>query len=159
MYTIYTDGACSDNPGPGGYGYLIFQKDTEIARGSAGYRLTTNNRMELRGVITALDTLPSGADATVVTDSKYIVDAIRLNWLTNWIAKGWRNAQKKPVANRDLWEKLKAHLDDKRVSFTWIRGHAGHRENEMCDQLAVAAATQPQATDEGYVYEKSQLFN
>ena len=140
MFTLYTDGACSGNPGPGGYGYILKNDFKTIATGSQGYIKTTNNRMELRGVIAGLEAAPTDSPVTVITDSEYIVNAFTKKWIDNWQARGWRNAQKKPVANRDLWELLLPLVHQHKVKFSWIRGHNGHDENEQCDVLAVAAS-------------------
>ncbi|MEI6326728.1 MAG: ribonuclease HI [Candidatus Roizmanbacteria bacterium] len=140
MLTLYTDGACSGNPGPGGYGFILKQDAKVVTTGSQGYLKTTNNRMELRGVIAGLQASPPDAIVRVVTDSEYIVNAFTKKWIDNWQARGWRNSQKKPVANRDLWELLLPLVQAHKVQFSWIRGHDGHAENEQCDALAVAAS-------------------
>ncbi len=159
MLTLYTDGACSGNPGPGGYGYILKQDAKTVATGSQGYIKTTNNRMELRGVISGLLASPPGTQVTVVTDSEYIVNAFTKKWIDNWQVRGWRNAQKKPVANRDLWEMLLPLVRDHKVKFSWIRGHTGHAENEQCDELAVAASQSPhRLIDTSETEEEKQLF-
>jgi len=140
MYFLYTDGACSGNPGPGGYGFLLKLDDKVVSTGSQGYAKTTNNRMELRGVIAGLSVAPTDSRVTVVTDSEYIVNAFVKKWIDAWQARGWRTAAKKPVANRDLWELLIPLVAKHHVTFSWIRGHMGHAENEQCDVMAVAAS-------------------
>lgn len=134
--TIYTDGACSGNPGPGGYcAILVYQGKEKCISG--GEKVTTNNRMELLAVITALEALKEACCVEVVSDSKYVVDAIEKGWLSSWAAKGWKKADRKPVLNVELWQRLLPLLEKHRVSFTWIRGHAGHPYNERCDEVAV----------------------
>ncbi|MEI8135293.1 MAG: ribonuclease HI [bacterium] len=137
--TIYTDGACSGNPGPGGYGAVLLDELGNRRELSAGYRKTTNNRMELRGVISALQALKLPCEVTLYSDSKYIISAIQEKWLDNWIKRGWKKADKKPVLNVDLWRLLLEQLDTHNVKFVWTKGHAGDVENERCDELAVAA--------------------
>lgn len=151
-FQIFTDGACSGNPGAGGWGVRIHSPDGNIQEYSQGYIRTTNNRMELRAVISALSHIPVGAKALVTTDSQYVVNAIEKGWLVAWQKKHWKTAQKKPVANQDLWVELLPLLSGRQVSFTWIRGHEGHAENERCDKLAVEAYQQPNLiTDEGFL--------
>ena len=136
---LYTDGACSGNPGPGGYG-AILEYGGRKKELSGGYVETTNNRMELMAVIKGLDALKEPCDVTVISDSKYVTDAINKGWVYSWEANGWRKSDKKPALNVDLWECLLALMDEHQVTFTWVEGHAGHPENERCDQLAVAAS-------------------
>ena len=133
---IFTDGACSGNPGPGGYGAILRAggHTKEISGGSAG---TTNNRMELMGVISALSALKFPCDIVLTTDSKYVVDSVTKGWARSWKARGWVKSDKKPALNADLWEKLLDLLDIHNVKFVWVKGHAGHPENERCDELAV----------------------
>ena len=143
---IYTDGACSGNPGPGGYGIVLkFQdKRREMAQ---GYRLTTNNRMELLAVIVALETLKfENLNVVVYSDSKYVVDAIEKGWLNGWITKNFNK-----VKNPDLWNRFVLIYRKHRVKFVWVRGHAENVENNRCDELAVKAArTEPLLVDEGF---------
>lgn len=134
---IYTDGACSGNPGAGGWGailkYLGHEKEL------SGYEPeTTNNRMELTAVISALSALKEPCDVELLTDSKYVCDAIEKGWARAWRQKGWKKSDGKPALNSDLWEKLLTLLDKHNVRFVWIKGHAGHPENERCDRLAVS---------------------
>ena len=137
--TIYTDGACSGNPGPGGYGCVLIYNGRE-KRISGGERETTNNRMELTAVIEALSALKEPCRVTLISDSKYVVDAIRLGWLDSWRESGWKKADKKPVLNVDLWQKLVPLLVTHTVVFDWVKGHDGDKYNEICDSLAVEAA-------------------
>ena len=133
---IYTDGACSGNPGPGGFcAILVYQGKEKCVSG--GEKNTTNNRMELLAVISALEALKEPCRVQVVSDSKYVVDAIEKGWLTSWQEKGWKKADRKPVLNVELWQRLLPQLQRHQVSFTWIRGHAGHPYNERCDAIAV----------------------
>lgn len=143
VYKIFSDGACTGNPGRGGWGALIIAPDGQAQELSQGYSYTTNNRMELRGVIEALSQLPKGSTVRVTTDSQYVVNAVEKGWITSWLQKNWKNSQKKPVANRDLWEALIPLLATHKVTFEWVRGHTGHKENERCDVLAVAAYGSP----------------
>jgi ribonuclease HI len=134
---IYADGACSGNPGPGGYGALLRfgDKEKEI---SGHEELTTNNRMELMAVISALESLKKPCKVTVTTDSNYIVKGMT-EWIAGWIKNNWRNSQKKDVLNRDLWERLLKAVSPHEVEWVWIKGHSGHPENERCDKLAPEA--------------------
>lgn len=134
---IFTDGACSGNPGPGGYG-AILRAGEHTKEISGGEPQTTNNRMELMGVIAALSALKYPCDVVLTTDSKYVVDSVTKGWAKSWRAKGWIKSDKKPALNSDLWEKLLGLLDVHNVRFVWVKGHAGHPENERCDALAVA---------------------
>ena len=122
---IFTDGACSGNPGPGGYG-AILRVGEHIKEISGGEAETTNNRMELTAVIEALSALKYPCDVTLTTDSKYVVDSITKGWAKSWKAKGWIKADKKPALNVDLWEKLLSLLETHNVQFVWVKGHAGH---------------------------------
>lgn len=141
---IYSDGAARGNPGPGGYGAILaFVKPdgTKVERElSCGYGCTTNNRMELLGVISALECLKHPCEVSVYTDSKYVVDAFNQHWIDGWLERHWKNSKKEPVANIDLWKRLLAAKTDHEVEFIWVKGHAGHPENERCDALATAAA-------------------
>jgi len=133
---IWTDGACSGNPGAGGYGVVLRYNgnEKELSSGDAN---TTNNRMELMGVIAGLSALKEPCKVTLTTDSKYVVDSITKGWVYNWKKKGWIKSDKKPALNVDLWEKLLPLLETHEVTFVWVKGHAGHPENERCDRLAV----------------------
>lgn len=134
---IYTDGACSGNPGPGGYAAVLVYKGIEKEI-SGGERLTTNNRMELMGAITALEALNEPCVVRLTSDSKYLVDAVTKGWLASWRRGGYRRGKPNEVKNPDLWERLAAQLERHSVSFIWVKGHAGHPYNERCDRLAVA---------------------
>ncbi len=135
---LFSDGACSGNPGPGGYGVILRYKDTE-KEFSGGEPETTNNRMELMGVITGLSALKEPCEVLVTTDSKYVVDSITKGWVHSWQKKGWVKSDKKPALNVDLWKQLLPLLEIHKVTFNWVKGHAGHPENERCDALAVEA--------------------
>ncbi len=132
---IYT-GACSGNPGKGGWGAVLVygNKEKEISGAASD---TTNNRMELTAVIEALKMLKEPCMVTVTTDSKYVCDAVNKEWVYSWREKGWKKADRKPALNVDLWEKLLALLEIHKVEFVWVRGHNGHPYNERCDSLAV----------------------
>lgn len=135
--SIYTDGACSGNPGPGGWGaVLVYNKIEKELSGSE--KETTNNRMELTAVIEALSALKEPCEVILTTDSKYVCDAINKQWVFGWQKNGWRKADKKPALNVDLWKKLLALLQVHKVEFIWVKGHNGHKYNEICDKLAVA---------------------
>ena len=137
---IYTDGACSGNPGPGGYGAILVFRGIEKEL-SGAERETTNNRMELFGAIKALELLKEPCEVTLTSDSKYLVDGITRGWARSWRANGWKKADKKPALNADLWERLLDLLETHKVTFEWVKGHDGHPYNERCDKLAVAAYT------------------
>ena len=133
---IFSDGACSGNPGPGGYG-VILRCDGKEKELSGGEPHTTNNRMELMGVITGLEALKMPCRVILQTDSKYVVDSVTKGWAKGWRKNGWVKSDKKPALNSDLWERLLNLLEIHEVTFNWIKGHAGHEENERCDRLAV----------------------
>lgn len=148
--TIYTDGACSGNPGPGGYGAVLLYSDKRLEL-SGGFKSTTNNRMELLAVITALERLSRPCKVTVYSDSQYVVDSVSKRWVYSWQKRGWRKADKKPALNVDLWQRLLPQLEKHQVEFRWVRGHNNVVENERCDRLAVEAAQGPElAIDEGF---------
>ena len=136
--TIYTDGACSGNPGPGGWGTILSARGVKKEL-SGGERSTTNNRMELTAVIRGLQALKRPCKVTVVTDSKYVADAVTLGWAKKWKAQGWMRNKKEKALNPDLWEELLTLLSIHEVTFSWVKGHAGHPGNERCDEMAVAA--------------------
>jgi ribonuclease HI len=133
--TIYTDGGCTPNPGPGGYGIVLIygEKRREL---SGGYRSTTNNRMELTAAIRGLESLKEPCDVTLFSDSQYVVNGISKGWARRWKSKGWIKSDKRPAENIDLWEDLLNLCETHTVRFEWIRGHNGHAENECCDRLA-----------------------
>ena len=142
---IYTDGACRGNPGPGGWGALLIHGDTEKELSGAEPQ-TTNNRMELMGAIMALAALKRGVQVRLHTDSKYVCTGVS-EWLPNWKARGWRTADKKPVKNQDLWERLDAEAQRHQVTWLWVKGHAGNVGNERVDRLANAAIDEMLAVD------------
>jgi len=131
---IFTDGACSGNPGPGGWGVLLRygQKEKEM---SGGEPLTTNNRMELTAVISALESLKEPCEISLCSDSKYVIEGVN-SWMPNWKQNGWKTANRKPVSNVDLWQRLDELLQRHQVSWLWVKGHKGHPENERVDALA-----------------------
>ncbi len=133
---IFTDGACSGNPGPGGYGAILRcdGKEKEISGGEAH---TTNNRMELMGVIAALEALKYPCKVRLTTDSKYVADGVTKGWARGWKKRGWKKSNGDPALNPDLWDRLLSLLDTHDVEICWVKGHAGHPENERCDALAV----------------------
>lgn len=133
---LFTDGACSGNPGPGGWGAILRYNGREKEM-SGGEPNTTNNRMELTAVIEGLSALNEPCEVTLTSDSRYVIDSIQKGWARSWKRNGWRKSDKKPALNADLWEKLLTLLDIHKVNFVWVRGHQGHEENERCDRLAV----------------------
>jgi ribonuclease HI len=151
--TIYADGACTGNPGPGGYGVVLIHGSNRKEL-SAGFRLTTNNRMEILGCIAGLQALKCPCDATVYSDSKYVVNAMSKQWALKWKSRGWKrrleNGELKDALNADLWARMLELCDIHRVSFSWVRGHSGVAENERCDELARAAAAEAFGIDTAY---------
>jgi ribonuclease HI len=137
--TIYSDGACLGNPGPGGYGTVLLY-GTQRKELSAGFRRTTNNRMELLGAIAGLEALTQPCKVDMWSDSQYLVHALTKGWLDGWQKRGWRTASKEPVKNQDLWQRLLRAMESHTIEWHWVRGHTGNPENERCDELAVAAA-------------------
>lgn len=139
--TLYTDGACSGNPGPGGYGAILVYVDSTGTKHekefSAGYKHVTNNQMELLAVIVGFEALKKPADVTVVSDSKYVCDAFNQKWIDGWVKKNWKN-----VKNIELWKRLLAAMQLHDYTFEWVKGHAGHPYNERCDRLGVEAYKQ-----------------
>lgn len=142
--TVFTDGSSRGNPGPGGYGAVLRYTDPAGASHerelSGGYARTTNNRMELMGVIAALEALVRPCEVEVHTDSQYVCHAFTQHWIAGWQKRGWKTANKQPVKNVDLWRRLLAAMEPHEVSWHWVKGHAGHADNERCDQLATSAA-------------------
>lgn len=136
---IFTDGACQGNPGPGGWGAILRYKGTEKEI-SGGDPDTTNNRMELTAVIEALRLLKEPCQVTVYSDSQYVCNGITKGWAKGWKSRGWKKSDKSPALNPELWDALLTEIDRHQVEMIWVRGHAGHPENERCDALAVAAA-------------------
>lgn len=149
--TIYVDGACRGNPGPGGYAAILVASNGISREISGGFRLTTNSRMEIMAVIQALSALKEPCYVTLYSDSQYVVNAIENGWLRMWQANGWRKSGKGQVENADLWHQLVPLLATHRVTFVWLRGHNGHPLNERCDKLAEKACRTPNLPpDEGY---------
>lgn len=138
--TIYSDGACSGNPGPGGWGTILVYQGVEKEM-SAGEPDTTNNRMELLAAIMGLEQLKEPCAVTLVSDSKYLCESINQGWVFSWEQNGWRKKDKKPALNVDLWERMLKQLRRHQVTVQWVKGHHGHPYNERCDRLAVAAYT------------------
>ena len=138
---MYTDGACSGNPGAGGYGTILRYKDTtgkyHEKELTAGYKLTTNNRMELLAVIVGLEALKKPCKIKITSDSKYFIDAFEQKWIDNWQKNNWKTSSKKPVKNVDLWQRLIKAMTPHDVELVWVKGHNGHEFNERCDTLAV----------------------
>lgn len=151
---LYTDGACSGNPGSGGYGTILRYKDKSgeyhEKELTAGYKLTTNNRMELLSVIVGLEALKKTCCVTIYSDSKYVVDAIDKKWLDGWVANNWKNSQKKAVKNVDLWKRFLEVKKNHKIEFVWIKGHNGHEFNERCDKLAVASSKSENLLDDNF---------
>ncbi len=145
---IYTDGACSGNPGPGGYGAILVFRGLEREI-SGGHPETTNNRMELLGAISALELLKEPCNVLLTSDSKYLVDGINLGWAKSWKRNSWTKSDKKPALNADLWGRLLELLEVHDVTFVWVKGHAGHPYNERCDTLAVEAIEKIKAIPPG----------
>jgi ribonuclease HI len=137
--TVYTDGACSGNPGPGGWGAVLIHGET-IRELSGGERATTNNRMEMLGVIRALEALKERCKVRVHSDSAYVINCFREQWYIRWERNGWKNSKKEPVENRDLWERMIALVREHDVEWIKVKGHSGDRWNERCDELARAEA-------------------
>lgn len=145
---IFTDGSCLGNPGKGGIGILLRYKQTEKTH-SLGYHLTTNNRMELRAVIVALQLLKEPCHVILHSDSQYMQNGIQ-KWIFNWKKNNWKTSNKAPVKNKDLWIMLDQEIQRHQIEWQWVKGHSGHRENETCDELARTAANTPSLDDEGY---------
>lgn len=154
MYVkVYTDGAARGNPdGPGGYGALLQYTDAKGVMHerelSAGYKRTTNNRMELMGVIAALEALKKPCKIDLYSDSKYVTDAFNQHWIENWLKKNWKNSTNKPVKNIDLWKRLLEAAKIHEVNYIWVKGHNGHPGNERCDVLATSAADGDELLDD-----------
>ena len=141
---LYSDGSSRGNPGPGGFGTILQYTDPKgklyEKTFAAGYKRTTNNRMELLGVITGLEALNRPCEVVVTTDSQYVAKAFTEHWIEGWVRRGWVGSNKKKVKNRDLWKRLLEAMKDHQVEFVWVKGHNGHPENERCDELATGAA-------------------
>ena len=148
--TIYADGACLGNPGPGGYGAILLYKDHRKEL-SGGYRQTTNNRMEIMAAVAGLEALKEKCQVTLHSDSEYLVKAMSRGWAQKWRANGWKRNKREKVLNPDLWERLWQLCEDHKVQFSWVKGHAGTPENIRCDELAMQAAQRPNLPDDdGY---------
>ena len=152
---IYTDGSSRGNPGPGGYGAVIEFTDSKgqlfIKELSCGYRLTTNNRMEMMAVISALEALNRPCQIELYSDSKYIIDCFNQHWIDSWVRKGWKRGKNEAVKNVDLWQRLLNAASPHQISWNWVKGHAGHPQNERCDSLATQAAdSEDLIEDKGY---------
>ncbi|MEZ8144108.1 ribonuclease HI [Enterovibrio norvegicus FF-33] len=145
---IFTDGSCLGNPGPGGYGVVLRYKQHEKEL-SEGFDLTTNNRMELLAAIVGLASLKEHCTVVLTTDSQYVRQGIT-QWIHNWKKRGWKTADKKPVKNADLWQKLDLEAQRHTIDWQWVKGHTGHPENERCDELARTGAENPTGPDTGY---------
>ena len=137
LVELFTDGACSGNPGPGGWGAVLRYKGVEKEL-SGGEASTTNNRMELTAAIRGLQALREPCHVVLTSDSRYLVDAVEKGWLASWQRRGWKRGKNEPVLNVDLWQELLPLLELHEVEFFWVKGHAGHPENELCDRMAVA---------------------
>lgn len=160
----YSDGSARGNPGNGGYGALLFYIDSKGVEHrkelSGGYRHTTNNRMELMGAIAVFEALKRPCNVVLRTDSQYVCKAFTDDWISGWIARGWKNSKKEPVKNSDLWKRLLAAMEKHTVEFEWVRGHAGCEPNEICDMLATQAADgNDLEIDTGYEEESITLFD
>ncbi len=146
---IFTDGSCLGNPGPGGYG-VVLKYQQHLKEMSGGFLQTTNNRMELMAAIVGLESLKEDCNVVLTTDSQYVRLGIT-QWLKNWKRNNWRTSQKEPVKNKDLWQRLDAASARHQIDWQWVKGHAGHPENERCDELARVAATEKAtAVDTGF---------
>jgi ribonuclease HI len=160
--TLYTDGGCIRNPGPGGYGTVLIYGDHRKEL-SGGFRATTNNRMEIYAAIAGLEAIKEHCSVTVCSDSQYLVNAIQKGWAKRWQANGWKRNKRERAINPDLWERLLELCEKHTVRFEWVRGHAGEKENERCDKLAGEAARGAYlAIDEGYEKEspyKHRMFS
>ena len=146
-FVLYTDGACLGNPGPGGWAYVLIS-DGEEVEGSGGDSDTTNQRMEVTAVLKALEQLEAPSTVEIWSDSKYVTDGIN-EWMDGWVAKGWKNSKKKPVANQDLWKPIAKLREKHTLTTNWLKGHAGHPENERCDELASREALLIQESEVG----------
>ena len=148
---MYTDGACSGNPGNGGYGCILRYKDKNSVwhekELTQGYFNTTNNRMELMAVIAGLEALKKACSVTITSDSKYFIDAFEQKWIDTWVKNKWKTASKKPVKNVDLWKRLLIAMNNHEIKLVWVKGHNGHEFNERCDKLAQNSSKSPNFTD------------
>lgn len=151
---MYTDGACSGNPGVGGYGTILRFKDSfgnwHEKELTAGYKLTTNNRMELMAVIVGLEALKKSCNVKITSDSKYFIDAFEQKWIDSWQKNNWKTASKKPVKNVELWKRLLEAMKPHKIELVWVKGHNGHEFNERCDELAVKSSKSDNLLDDNY---------
>jgi len=148
--TIHTDGGCSGNPGPGGYG-AVLQYGNNRKEISEGYKLTTNNRMEMLACIKALEILKYPCEVSLFSDSKYVINGIEKGWAKKWEANNWKRNKNEMAKNPDLWSRLLRLCESHNVTFTWVKGHAGNKENERCDELTnIVRASENLQIDEGY---------
>lgn len=154
LVEMYTDGACSGNPGAGGYGTILRFKDSKgkyhEKELTAGYKLTTNNRMELLAVIVGLEALNKPCKVRITSDSKYFIDAFEQKWIESWQKNNWKTAAKKPVKNVDLWQRLLVAMKPHDIDLVWVKGHNGHEFNERCDELAVNSSKSENLLDDSY---------
>ena len=152
LVEMYTDGACSGNPGAGGYGTILRFKDStgkyHEKELTAGYKLTTNNRMELLAVIVGLEALKKPCKVRITSDSKYFIDAFEQKWIESWQKNNWKTAAKKPVKNVDLWQRLLNAMKPHDIDLVWVKGHNGHEFNERCDELAVNSSKSENLLDD-----------
>lgn len=154
---VYTDGGCRGNPGPGGYGVIIIAGETRIEL-AEGFRLTTNNRMEIMACLAALKALKTPADVILHSDSRYVVNGINKGWARKWRANNWMRTKSEAAENSDLWAQLLDLCDSHRLQFVWVHGHTGQTENERCDELAAAAAKGPDLKeDRAYVQGRTRI--
>lgn len=155
--TLYSDGACSPNPGVGGYGAIMIRDtDGTPEKFSKGFKSTTNNRMELLGVIEPLENLKESCEIVVITDSQYVANAVNQGWINGWVQRNWKTASKKDVKNQDLWARMIHLLNKHDIKMQWVRGHNEHPENEECDKMAVEARQREALfIDEGYTTESN----
>lgn len=151
---IYTDGACTGNPGPGGYGAVLLYGEHRKEL-SGGYTLTTNNRMEIMAVIKALEALKAPCEVKLYSDSRYVVDAVEKGWAVKWRQKNWMRTKTEAAMNPDLWQRMLELLETHRVKFIWVKGHAANKENERCDELAREAIISGELQSDGGYKEKA----
>lgn len=156
--TLYSDGACSGNPGPGGYGAII--KFSEVTRTfSKGFELTTNNRMELLGIIEPLESLNESYEIHIITDSRYVSDAVNQNWLKTWSRRGWKTSSKKKAKNIDLWKRFLDLMNKHTITIEWVKGHSSNPDNDFCDRLAVTARLKTDTLVKDEEYDKPEETN
>lgn len=148
--TIYTDGSSRGNPGPGGFGCLLIYNNQQREI-SGGFAKTTNNRMEIMAALRGIESLKEPCEVTLYSDSKYLIDTMAKGWIHGWKKKGWSRGPNKPLKNIDLWQRMSQTIQGHKIQWKWVKGHAGHAENERCDELATAAADRRgNPADEGF---------